>query len=76
VYDAVIRALQLKNLEAQTMGRLLKSTLKIMHSPSQANPDLKLRPLFELRSSISGILGQEEYKEISGEFMAGFTDRK
>ena len=71
MYDAVIRAVQQKNLEPQAMGRLLQSILKIMHSPSQANPDLELvRPLFELLSS------HEEYREISAEFMAGFTDCK
>jgi len=76
VYDAVIKALQQKNLDPQTMGRLLKSAVDIMHPPSQLNPDLKLRPSSELRSSISGILDHDEYREISREFMAGFTSCK
>jgi len=76
VYDAVIKALQQPNLEPQTMGQLLKSMLDIMQPPSQVDPLLKLRSSIELGPSMSRILDHDDYREISGDFMAGFTSRR
>ena len=58
------------------MGQLLKSTVDIMQPPSQLKPDLKLCSSIEMRPAISAMVNHDEYQEISGEFMAGFTDRK
>jgi len=76
VYDAVIKVLQWKNLEPRAMGQLLKSTVDIMQPPSQLKPDLKLCSSIEMRPAISAILNHDEYREISGDFMAGFTGCK